>query len=451
MTLFDPMFGSEVVDRIFSDSTRLQRMLDFEAALARAEAKVGVIPAAAATAIARKCDSALFDLGSLATAAIDAGNLAIPMVKQLTDLLYREDQEAARYVHWGATSQDAIDTGLVLQLRDAIEAISVNLTQLCALLEKLAADHRATPVAARTWLQQAVPTVFGLKVAGWLDAMTRHCSRLQELRARVFVLQFGGAAGTLASLREKGLDVAAALAKDLALNLPAMPWHAHRDRIAEVATTLALLTGTLGKVARDLSLEMQTEVAEVFEPAGKNRGGSSTMPQKRNPVASAVILAAATRVPSLASTMLAAMSQEHERGLGGWQAEWETLPELVRLTAGALHRLVETIAGLEVDTDRMQRNLEVTHGLIFAEAVAMTLAKHVGKRAAHQIVEAAVRQAFGEKKHLREVLAANPEASRHLSSSDLKSLFEPANYAGMADQFINRAIAGSQTPTTENR
>jgi 3-carboxy-cis,cis-muconate cycloisomerase len=426
-------------------------MLDFEAALARAEAKVEVIPAAAATAIARKCDAALFDLGSLATAAIDSGNLAIPMVKHLTDLVARDDQDAARYVHWGATSQDAIDTGLVLQLRDAIEAISGSLTRLCALLEKLAADHRATPMAARTWLQQAVPTVFGLKVAGWLDAVTRHRIRLEELRARVFVLQFGGAAGTLASLGEKGLDVAAALAKGLDLNLPAMPWHAHRDRVVEVATTLALLTGTLGKVARDLSLEMQTEVAEVFEPAGKNRGGSSTMPQKRNPVACAVILSAAARVPSLASTMLAAMSQEHERGLGGWQAEWETLPELVRLTAGALHRLVEIIAGLEVDTDRMQRNLEVTHGLIFAEAVSMTLAKHVGKRAAHQIVEAAVRQAVGEKKHLREVLAANPEASRHLSAAELKSLFEPANYAGMADQFISRAIAASQTPTTENR
>jgi 3-carboxy-cis,cis-muconate cycloisomerase len=451
MTLLDPMFGSEAVNRIFSDSARLQRMLDFEAALARAEAKVGIIPAAAATAISRKCDAALFDLGALATAAIDSGNLAIPMVKHLIDLVAKDDQDAARYVHWGATSQDAIDTGLVVQLRDAIEAISGNLTRLCVLLEKLAADHRATPIAARTWLQQAVPTVFGLKVAGWLDAMTRHRIRLEELRARVFVLQFGGAAGTLASLGEKGLDVAAALAQDLDLNLPTMPWHAHRDRIVEVATTLALLTGTLGKVARDLSLEMQTEVAEVFEPAGKNRGGSSTMPQKRNPVASAVILAAATRAPSLASTMLAAMSQEHERGLGGWQAEWETLPELVRITAGALHRMVETIAGLEVDTDRMRRNLEVTHGLVFAEAVSITLAKHVGKRAAHQIVEAAVRQAVSEKKHLLEILAADLEASRHLSATDLKRLFEPGNYAGMADQFINRAIAASQTSITENR
>lgn len=449
--MLDSMFGSEAVDRIFSDLARLQRMLDFEAALARAEAKVGVIPAAAATAIARRCDAALFDLVSLATAAIDSGNLAIPMVKQLTDLVAKDDQDAARYVHWGATSQDAIDTGLILQVRDCIEAISSSLTRLSALLEKLAAGHRATPMAARTWLQQAVPTVFGLKVAGWLDSVTRHRIRLGELRGRVLVLQFGGAAGTLASLGDKGLDIAGALATDLGLDLPAMPWHAHRDRIAEVATTLALLTGTLGKVARDLSLEMQTEVAEVFEPSGKNRGGSSTMPQKRNPVASAVILSAATRVPFLASTMLAAMSQEHERGLGGWQAEWETLPELVRLTSGALHRLVETIAGLEVDPDRMQRNLEVTHGLIFAEAVSMALARHVGKRAAHQIVEAAVQRAISEQKQLLEILTTDPEATRHLSSADLKRLFDPGSYIGMAEQFIDRAIAASQSAVTENQ
>lgn len=451
MNLLDPLFGSEATDKIFADSSRLQRMLDFEAALARAEARTGVIPKTAATSIANKCRADFFDLASLAKAAADAGNLAIPMVKQLADLVGRDDQEAMRYVHWGATSQDVIDTGLILQLRDAFDKISADLRRLCDLLAQAAEAHRATPVAARTWMQQAVPTVFGLKAAGWLDAMTRHRTRLQELRGRVLVLQFGGAAGTLASLGQRGLDVAKALAEEVQLDLPALSWHAHRDRLAEVATTLALLTGTLGKMARDISLQMQTEIGEVFEPAGQGRGGSSTMPHKRNPVACAVILSAADRVPALASIMLTAMSQEHERGLGGWHAEWETLPELVRMSAGALHRMVETVAGLEIDTHKMRHNLEITRGLIFAEAVAMSLGKHIGKPAAHQLIEGASRKAVAENKHLREVLAADPAVTSHLSTAELEKLFEPLSYAGVAGQFIDRAIAASRAGGWERR
>jgi 3-carboxy-cis,cis-muconate cycloisomerase len=444
MNLLDPLFGSEAIDKIFGDRSRLQRMLDFEAALARAEARADVIPESAVAPIANQCRADLFDLTALAHSAGSAGNLAIPMVKQLTDLVGKNDKEAMRYVHWGATSQDAIDTGVVLQLRDACDAIAADLDRLSISLTQVAADHRTTPVAARTWMQQAVPTVFGLKVAGWLDAITRHRTRLQELRGRVLVLQFGGAAGTLASLGQRGLDVAKTLAEELHLDLPALPWHAHRDRVAEVATTLALLTGTLGKIARDISLQMQTEVAEVFEPAGQGRGGSSTMPHKRNPVACAVVLSAAERVPALASIMLTAMSQEHERGLGGWHAEWETLPELFRLSAGALRRMVETIAGLEVDTNRMRQNLEITQGLIFAEAVTMALGKQIGKAAAHQLIEAASRKALGEKKHLREVLSANAEVTSHLSKKELEKLFDPVNYRGVAGQFIDRAIAASK-------
>jgi 3-carboxy-cis,cis-muconate cycloisomerase len=451
MNLLDPLFGSQAIDNIFADWSRLQRMLDFEAALARAEARVDVIPRTAATAIANKCRADLFDLASLAHAAANAGNLAIPMVKQLTDLVSRDDMEAMRYVHWGATSQDAIDTGLVLQLRDAFDKISADGNRLCDLLADLAADHRATPVAARTWMQQAVPTVFGLKAAGWLDAMTRHRTRLQEVRGRVLVLQFGGAAGTLASLGQRGLDVAKALAEELQLDLPALSWHAHRDRLAEVATTLALLTGTLGKMARDISSQMQTEIAEVFEPVGRGRGGSSTMPHKRNPVACAVILSAADRVPALASIMLTAMSQEHERGLGGWHAEWETLPELVRVSAGALRSVLETVAGLEIDTHRMRQNLEITQGLIFAEAITMSLGKHIGKPAAHQLIEIASRKAVAEKKHLRDVLSADPEVTSHLSTAELEKLFEPLNYTGVAGQFIDRAIAASKAGDGESQ
>jgi len=444
MELLDPLFGSEAVNKLFADRPRLQRMLDFEAALARAEARMGVIPKSAAGPIAAKCQADLFDLPALAHASVNAGNLAIPMVKQLITLVGKDDEQAMRYVHWGATSQDVIDTGLVLQLRDALPVIHADLERLCDGLTSLAERHRSTPVAARTLMQQAVPTVFGLKAAGWLDAMARHRTRVQALQARVLVVQFGGAAGTLATLGTRGLDVAAALAEELQLELPALPWHGHRDRVVEVATTLALLTGTLGKIARDISLQMQTEVGEAFEPSGEGRGGSSTMPHKRNPIACAVVLAAADRVPGLTAIMLTAMSQEHERGLGGWHAEWETLPEIVRLCAGALHHVVDTIAGLEIDPKRMRQNLELTQGLIFAEAVTMALAKHTGKMTAHQILEAASRKAMAEKKHLRDVLAVDSRVTTQLSASEIEKLFEPLNYTGVAGQFIGRAIAASK-------
>jgi 3-carboxy-cis,cis-muconate cycloisomerase len=441
MSLLDPLFGWKPVDEIFCDEQRLQRMLDFESALSRAEARVGLIPATAATAISNHCRVDLLNLDALAGAAADAGNLAIPMVRQLTHLVAKADQDATRYVHWGATSQDAIDTGLILQLRAALRLIVSELDRLSAALAQLAEKHRATSLAARTWLQHAIPTVFGLKAAGYLDALVRHRARLRELETRALVLQFGGAAGTLASLHDRGLDVAKVLAEELNLPLPDAPWHAHRDRIAEVATTLALMSGTLGKIARDLSLQMQTEVGELSEPVAAGRGGSSTMPQKRNPVACATILAAADRVPALASTILNAMTQEHERGLGNWHAEWETLPELVCLAAGALHRTAETIGALEVDAARMRQNLEITHGLIYAEAVSMALSPQLGKHSAHQILEKASQKAIAEKKHLHDILAADLEITSRLSPAELNQLFDPANYTGMSSQFIARVLA----------
>jgi 3-carboxy-cis,cis-muconate cycloisomerase len=444
MSLLDPLFGWEVTDQIFSDAMRIQRMLDFEAALAEAEARLNVIPENASGPIRHCCEASRFDLPCIGQAAASAGNLAIPLIKELTNLVARSDQEAARYVHWGATSQDAIDTGLVLQLRDACDVIEADLHRLCERLTELALEHRATPLPARTWMQQAVPTVFGLKVAGWLDALTRHRARLKEMRQRVLVLQFGGAAGTLASLGADGMKVAQEMAKELKLGLPDLPWHTHRDRIAEVGTTLALLVGTLGKIARDISLQAQTEIAEVFEPAGDGRGGSSTMPHKRNPVRCAVILSASEQVPALAAGLLSAMPQEQERGLGGWHAEWETLPELVRRCGGALHRMVELINGLEVDTVRMRQNLDVTQGLIFAEAVTMALGKRIGKPAAHRIVEEASKRAMASKKPLRESLSANSEVTTHLSSAELDTLFDPLNYLGVACEFIDRAIAAGK-------
>jgi 3-carboxy-cis,cis-muconate cycloisomerase len=443
MNLLDPLFRSQAVEKVFSNRATLQGMLDFEAALARAETRGGFIPASAAPAIEAKCRAELYDMTVLARAAAKAGNLAIPLVKQLTVLVAQKDKDAARYVHWGATSQDAIDTGRVLQLRQALALISAELDLLAVVLGELVHKNRTTLVAARTWMQQALPTTFGLKVAGWLDAIDRHRARLSETQERCLVLQFGGAVGTMAALGARGLDVAANLAKELQLPLPELPWHSHRDRMAEIATTLGLFTGTLGKIARDISLHTQTEVGEVFEPSAEGRGGSSTLPHKRNPVTCAVVLSAATRVPPLVSTLLACLVQEQERGLGSWHAEWETLPDIVRLTAGALHHLTSTVSELEIDAERMRQNLDVTHGLIFAEAVTMSLAEKMPRSDAHELVQQACKRAQNNRRDLRAVLAQDAIVKSNLSEAELDRLFTPAKYVGVADQLIDRVLASS--------
>src|SRR5580704_11168635 len=445
MELLNYLFRSEDVERKFSSRACLQGMLDFEAGLARAEARAGVIPSSAAVAITVKCKADFFDVAELARGARLAGNIAIPLVKALTALVSENDKDAARFVHWCATSQDAIDTGLVLQLRQALNFVASDLDRLAAALAELATKHRSTLIVGRTWMQQALPTTFGVIVAGWLDAIDRHRARVRETQRRTLVLQFGGAVGTLAALGGRGAEVAKNLAEELALGLPKIPWHSHRDRVAEVATTLGLCVGSLGKIAKDISLHSQTEVAEVFEPAEKGRGGSSTMPHKRNPVASAVVLSAAVRVPGLVSTMLTAMAQEHERGLGGWHAEWETLPEIVSLSAGALHQMAELVPRLEIDTVRMRENLEATRGLIFAEAIVMALAEKTGKAAAHEIVETACERARTEKRHLRDVILDNGYAKAHLSASDVDGLFDPQKYLGMAGEFVDRVVAASKS------
>jgi 3-carboxy-cis,cis-muconate cycloisomerase len=439
--LLGPLFGTAETAAVFADRARLQAMLDFEAALARAEARTGVIPAFAAPAIAAQCHADLFDVAELAQATARAGGPAIPLVKRLTALVAGEHPEAARYVHWGATSQDAMDTGLVLQLRRFLALVEVDLGRLAAALAALAEAHKTTPMVGRTWLQHAVPVTVGLKAAGWLDVIERHRTRFTDVGGRALCLQFGGAAGTLAALGERGLDVAEALAEDLNLALPNLPWHGHRDRVAEVGTTLGLLVGTLGKIARDLSLLTQTDVAEVFAPGGEGRGGSSTMPHKRNPVTAAVVLSAAMRAPGLVATLLTAMLQEHERGLGGWHAEWETLPALCLLAAGAVRRMSEMIETLELDPARMRDNLEATQGQILAEAVTMALGSRIGRLAAHELVEQACHQATSTRRHLRQVLGEDPAVAAHLTPADLDRLFEAEHYLGMAAAFVDRVLA----------
>jgi 3-carboxy-cis,cis-muconate cycloisomerase len=301
-------------------------------------------------------------------------------------------------------------------------------------------------MVARTWLQHALPMPFGLKLAEYAAALHRSRDRLKRLRNEAIVLQFGGAAGTLAALGDNGLKVAEQLAKELDLPLPDAPWHTHRDRIAEAASVLAILTGTCGKIARDVSLMMQTDVGEAFEPAGAGRGGSSTMPHKRNPVASAAALAAATMAPNLAATLFAAQVQDHERSAGPWHAEWPTLPTLQLVTSGALAAIVDMAEGLEVDADRMRVNLDSTHGLIMAEAVAMALAETIGKSESHHLIEAASRKAIESKTHLRDVLANDNRVTTHLSADDLKRLFDPMAYQGISQTLIDRLLVSLEQP-----
>ena len=328
------MLSSAAMRAVCDDAAYLQNMLDFEAALARAEAAAGVIPASAAGPIAKACKAEAFDLAALAEAATRSGNLAIPLVKALTANVAKADADAARYVHWGATSQDVIDTATMLTLRAGIDALLGDIDRAIAGFAKLARQHRDTAMVARTWLQHALPMPFGLKLAEYAAALHRSRARLKRLRSEALALQFGGAAGTLAALGDKGLLVAEKLAQELKLPLPDAPWHTHRDRIAEAASVFAILAGTCGKIARDVSLMMQTDVAEAFEPSGEGRGGSSTMPHKRNPVAAASALAAATMAPNLAATIFAAQVRDHERSAGPWHAEWPTLPTLLLVTSG---------------------------------------------------------------------------------------------------------------------
>jgi 3-carboxy-cis,cis-muconate cycloisomerase len=361
-------------------------------------------------------------------------------VKQLKALVAAENRDAAGFVHWGATSQDAIDTALVLQLREALTLVSDDVDKLTDALAKMADQHRRTPIVARTLMQHAIPTTLGIKFAGWLDALLRHRERFREMQNRCLVLQFGGAAGTLAALGSQGAVVSKYLSEQLKLPVPQTSWHSHRDRVSEVGTTLGLLAGTLGKIARDISLHMQTEIDELREPAEEDRGGSSTMPHKRNPVASAMILAAAIRVPGLVAAMLSAMIQEDERGLGSWHAEWEILPEIVCLTAGAVHHLADVVPRLEIDVNRMRKNLELTKGLIFAEVIAAALGEKISRSQARELIDAASQRAIKERRHLRDVIRDDQLMSKHLPTEQLDNLFDPRNYLGTSNEFIDRVI-----------
>ncbi|MHC8315778.1 3-carboxy-cis,cis-muconate cycloisomerase [Pseudomonas sp. LB3P31] len=439
--LFDAYFTARDMREVFCDQGRVQAMLDFEAALARAQARVGLIPQSAVAAIEAACQAGHYDFALLGEAIATAGNSAIPLVKALGKQIAATDVEAERYVHLGATSQDVMDSGLVLQLRRALQLIENDLAQLGELLAAQAMRHVATPLAGRTWLQHATPVTLGMKIAGWLGAITRSRQRLAELKPRLLVLQFGGASGTLAALGEQAMPVAQALAQELQLAVPEQPWHTQRDRLVEFAAVLGLIAGSLGKLGRDISLLMQTEAAEVFEPSAPGKGGSSTMPHKRNPVGAAVLISAATRVPGLVSTLFSAMPQEHERSLGLWHAEWETLPEICCLVSGSLKQALLVAGGLEVDAARMVRNLDLTQGLVLAEAVSIVLAQRLGRDTAHHLLEQCCKRAVAEQRHLRAVLGDEPQVTAELSAAELDHLLNPAHYLGQARTWVERAVA----------
>ncbi|MFN3744021.1 MAG: 3-carboxy-cis,cis-muconate cycloisomerase [Hyphomicrobiaceae bacterium] len=434
--IYRDFFGTPAMRAVWSDEALVARYVEVEVALAKAEARVGVIPSEAAKAIASKADASKLDLAALKAETDIVGYPIIGIVHQMA----RQCGEAGRYVHWGATTQDIMDSATVLQLRAALDIINDELHAVTRALESLAAKHRDTVMAGRTHMQHALPVTFGYKAAVWLSSVRRDKARLAALRERLLVVQFSGAAGTLASLGDQGLEVQAALAEELGLAVPDITWHAARDTIAECGSALAIIAGGLAKIATDVMLMMQTEVAEAFEPFVKGRGGSSTMPQKRNPISCEMILAIAKAVRSDAGLLLDAMAADHERATGPWHLEWIALPRAFIATAGALHQARFMLEGLIVDADRMRRNLDITGGLIVAEAAMMALAPHTGRGAAHDIVYDCCRAALSNRTTLLEELEKRADVTKHLDPATLARVVDPAHYLGTAREMIDRML-----------
>lgn len=441
--LFQDAFSSAAMRDVFSDDRTIERYVEVEIALARAEARVGVIPAEAAREIAGIAPRATLDRARLKQDTEKVGYPILPLVEQLSAAC----GEAGRYIHWGATTQDIMDTALVLQIREALALVEGELDTLGDALARLATAHRDTPMAGRTHLQHALPITFGYKAAVWLSMIERHRERLNQLRPRVLVGAFSGASGTLASLGKAGFDVQAALMDELDLGVTTISWHTARDGLAESVQWLGLVTATLGKIAQDVMLMMATEFGEVAEPFVPGRGASSTMPQKRNPISCEIICAAAKAVRQHGALMLDAAIQDFERATGPWQAEWLALPDSFALTAGALAQANFMLGGLEVDAARMARNLGMTHGLIVAEAVMMALAEHTGRQSAHDIVYAACRTASDTGQHLATVLTDDARVTAHLDAQRIVTLTAPENYLGLAPAMVDRVLtAYGQNP-----
>ncbi len=436
--LFGPSLSTDVMLATVSDRAWVQAMLDVEAALARAEARIGLIPSKAAEGIAAQCRVDEFDVAQLGRAAVRSANPVIPLVNALRAAV---PHDAAAYVHHGATSQDILDTAMMLIARRGLDLVLADMDRAAAAAATLADRHRSTVMAARTLLQQAVPTTFGLKAAGWLVAIVEAQSELTRIAQARLAVQLGGAAGTMAALSDRGLDVARELAAELTLSEPTLPWHTARGRVVEVATALGIAASVAGKVALDVVLLAQTEVGEVSESSVAGRGSSSALPQKHNPVDAIEILAAVRGIDAQVAVLLGAMLQEHERAAGAWQAEWPAFAETLRLAGGAVSRLASMLAGLQVDPERMRRNLDLSGGDIMAEHVVMMLGERVDPVMARAMVDTAVSAATSTGRPFKDVVRDDPTITAHLKPEELAAALEPSGYLGVAQLLIDRALA----------
>ncbi|MDQ3862586.1 MAG: 3-carboxy-cis,cis-muconate cycloisomerase [Actinomycetota bacterium] len=435
--LFRPIFVPEKFREAVSGRAWLGAMLDAEGALAIAQARAGLIPRQAAQTIVSCCEADRFDPEEIGRKGRAQGNPVPPLVRALTGAV---SEDAASYVHKGATSQDIMDTAAMLVSRHALGLILTELEGIAAACAHLADTHRDTMMAGRTLLQQALPTTFGLKAAGWLVTVLEARDRLITVRESGLAAQLGGAAGTLASLGPAGTRVISEFARELDLIEPVVPWHTDRFRIGDIGGALSLVVGVLGKISQDVILMAQTEVGEVAEPAGEGRGGSSTLPHKRNPILSVTAVACARRVSDLAHTLQAAMVGEHERASGAWHTEWETLSDAFALAGGAAAAVREVTEGLEVYPEKMLDNLDATGGLLLAENVTMVAAEHLGRLEAHDLVEEASHRALASGKPLREELSFEPRLDEVLSADEIDAALDPAGYLGSAGEFVDRAL-----------
>ncbi len=436
--IFRDIFSTAEMRHVFSDEARTGYYLEIEAALARAQARLGIIPDKAAQEIVRQCKIGNIDLARLKQQTERIGYPILGVVQQIVDLCA---DGLGEWCHWGATTQDITDTAAVLQIRAALDLVEKDMEAIAAALADLSRRYRDTPMAGRSNLQQAVPLTFGFKMAALLAAMQRHRERLAQLRPRVLVGEFGGAVGTLASLGADGLKVQAELMKELGLAQPEIAWHTVRDRIGEVGCFLGLVTGTLGKISMDVKLLMQTEVAEVYEPFHEGRGSSSTMPQKRNPISCLYIHSTVALVRQHVAALLEAAVADHERSTGPWEIEWISLPEIFLLTSGALAQTRLLVSGLEVDAERMRANLDLTRGTIVSEAVMMGLGPHLGRQRAHDLVYDICRKVAATGEPLVDLLAKDPEISRNLKRAELEAMCDPGRYLGLAGEMVDRVLA----------
>jgi 3-carboxy-cis,cis-muconate cycloisomerase len=436
--IFRDIFGTEAMRQVFSDGNRIQKYLDFEAGLARAQARLGIIPHEACDEILKHVTIDQYDFEKLKKQTERIGYPVLPVVQQLVALC---KDGLGEWCHWGATTQDITDSATIMQIREGLALIEQDIDAISDVLAGLARKYRDTPMAGRSNLQQAVPITFGYKMATILAAFERHKQRLNELKKRVFVFEFGGAAGTLSSLGKDGLRTQVELAKELNLAQPEIAWHTVRDRIAEVGCFLGLLTGTCGKIALDVKLMMQTEVEEVYEPFHEGRGSSSTMPQKRNPISCVYITAQTSVVRQQVAALLDAMVEDHERATGPWEIEWIVLPEIFVLTAGCLAQTRFVLSGLQVDEKKMRAKLDITKALIVSEAVMMGLGPHLGRQYAHDLVYDICRQVVATGRPLVDLLAENKEISKHLGRAELEKLCDPGNYLGQAGEMVDRVLS----------